>query len=86
MQTGIAGTLESNDTIITVMPAEQLSITIRSIVDAFYHDQIEQVIRKTLQEANQTNLSVLCEDKGALDYTIRARLLTAIARMEAQND
>lgn len=86
MQTGIAGTLESNDAIITVMPAEQLNITIRSIVDAFYHDQIEQVIRKTLQEANQTHLSVLCEDKGALDYTIRARLLTAIARMEAQND
>lgn len=86
MRTGVAGTLESNDVIMTVMSSDHLSISIKSIVDAFYHDQIDRVIRETLKEVNVSQIAVVCEDKGALDFTIRARLLTAIARMEAQND
>jgi citrate lyase subunit gamma (acyl carrier protein) len=86
MRPGIAGTLESNDAIITVKPAAVLSIVIKSVVDAFYHDQIEQVIRMTLEERNLEKISVLVEDKGALDYAIKARLLTAIDRMEALDE
>ena len=33
-------------------------------------------------EKNVKNVEVICEDKGALDYTIKARLLVALARME----
>lgn len=82
MKVGIAGSVESNDVLITVQPAEELIIEITSIVDAFFHDQIEKVIIDTLQELNIKNIKVTCQDKGALDYTIKARLVTAIARME----
>ncbi len=83
MKIGVSGSLESNDVLITVKQADRQEIVIKSIVYDFFHLQIERVIKDTLKELNKENLSVLCEDKGALDYTIRARLLTAIQRMEA---
>ena len=82
MKIGVAGSLESNDAIITVKESDGLKITVKSIVYDFFHMQIEEVIKSTLQEKNLENVEVICDDKGALDYTIRARLLTAIARME----
>lgn len=85
MKRGIAGTLESNDALIMVKESDSLKITITSIVYDFFHEQIEQVIKDTLKECHITNIEVDCNDKGALVYTIKARLLTAIKRMEAQN-
>lgn len=82
MKIGVAGSLESNDAIITVKESDGLKITVKSIVYDFFHLQIEQVIKSTLKEKNLENVEVICEDKGALDYTIKARLLTAISRME----
>lgn len=82
MRPGIAGTLESNDAVITVRPADARHIVIHSIVDAFYHDQIRKAIEEVLDAEKAGNLDVLCEDKGALDCTIKARLRAAIGRME----
>ncbi len=81
MKIGIAGSLESNDVLVTVRPSDKLIIDIHSIVDLLFHDQIESVVRETLKEKSIDKLEVTIEDKGALDYTIRARLLTAIRRM-----
>ena len=81
MKVGVAGSVESNDILITVQSSESLIIEITSIVDAFFHDQIEKVIKDTLIENNIMNVKVTCQDKGALDYTIKARLVTAIKRM-----
>lgn len=85
MKVGIAGSIESNDSMITVQEADTLSIEITSIVDAFFHDQIENVIKETLKERNIKNVKVICQDKGALDYTIKARLITALERMEEKD-
>ena len=82
MQTGIAGSLESNDALITVQPAPKLDIIINSIVADFFYEQIENVIRETLADLNISKVKVVCNDKGALDYTIRARLVTALQRMQ----
>ncbi len=82
MKIGVAGSLESNDALITVTESHKTEITIKSIVYDFFHTQIEEVIATVLKEFNITNVNVLCEDKGALDYTIRARLITALSRME----
>ncbi len=82
MKRGIAGSLESNDVLITVRESDTLSVTVKSIVYDFFHKQIEKVIYDTLKEAGVDKAEVVCEDKGALDYTIKARLMTAIARME----
>ena len=82
MKIGVAGSLESNDALITVKEHDGVEIVIKSIVYDFFHKEIEAVIADTLRECGISDISVSCEDKGALDYTIRARLLTAIARME----
>ena len=82
MKIGVAGSLESNDAIITVKESTELKITVKSIVYDFFHEQIEEVIKSTLKATNLENVEVICDDKGALDYTIKARLLTAISRME----
>ncbi len=78
---GIAGSLESNDCLITVKPTtKERVIEIDSIVKAQFGEAIEQVINKTLDELKAKNTHVICNDKGALDYTIKARLTTAIER------
>lgn len=84
MKRAIAGSLESNDVLITVKESNCLNITVKSIVYDFFHQEIEKVIRDTLAELGIDKIDVVCEDKGALDYTIKARLLVAIARMEGQ--
>ncbi|HEY8445443.1 MAG TPA: citrate lyase acyl carrier protein [Bacilli bacterium] len=81
MKKGMAGSLESNDCLITVTPSDTLEIEIKSIVYDFFKDQIEKVIKDTLQELEIKKIKVIVEDKGALDYTIKARLKTAIKRM-----
>lgn len=81
MKIGVAGTEESNDVKVTVKYSDEIEIHIESIVYEFYGEQIEKTIRNTLQEMGIEKLYVLCQDKGALDYTIRSRLITAINRM-----
>lgn len=82
MKIGIAGTMESSDALITVRPSEQLEVRVESTVYDYFGEQIEKTILNTLNELNVTNVSVLCQDKGALDFTIKARLITAIERMK----
>ncbi|MEF3693346.1 MAG: citrate lyase acyl carrier protein [Acholeplasmataceae bacterium] len=82
MKTASAGTMESNDCLMIVSESDQLTIDLESIVYHQFKDQIEAVIRETLKEKGYQKLHVHCQDKGALDYTIKARLLTAIERLE----
>ena len=81
MKKAQAGSVESNDVLITVSESDTLEISITSIVSAFFYDQIYQVIKNTLAELNINKIKVEAIDKGALDYTIKARLITAIERM-----
>jgi len=76
-----AGSYESSDCIMTVSRSDNLDISIESIVFEQFGDQIKAVILSTLKEENIHNIKVECFDKGALDYTIKARLLTALKRM-----
>ncbi len=76
-----AGSYESSDCIMTVSKSDTLEIHIESIVFEQFGDQIKEVILNTLQECNIETIKVDCYDKGALDYTIKARLLTALQRM-----
>ena len=51
--------------------------------DKNYHSAyLISTIIETLKEHNLDKVKVVCQDKGALDYTIKARLVTAINRME----
>jgi len=78
-----AGTLESNDIIITVAPAEQGSgivVELESIVFAQYGDSIRQVIVETARNLGVVDVFIKAVDRGALDCTIEARTAAALQR------
>jgi len=75
-----AGSYESSDCVITVSKAQELKVNIESIVFDQFGDQIKNVILDTLLNHNVSNVLVDCKDKGALDYTIKSRLETALKR------
>jgi len=77
-----AGTLESNDIAITVGPAADggIVIELQSLVMEQYGDQIWKVIRDTVIEQGVSGIYIKAVDRGALDCTIRARTLAALAR------
>ncbi len=72
------GTIESCDCLIQLYDGEGIDITSDVILQ--YGKQIEDLIIKVLEENNIDGIKVVINDKGALDYTIRARLLTALQR------
>jgi len=78
-----AGTLESNDVVVTVAPADKgsgIAIEITSIVMAQFGPQIKKVVEGTLKEQGIADAFLKINDRGALDCTIHARVLTALAR------
>ena len=78
-----AGTVESNDIMISVSPAEAGSgrnVTIVSPVLKQYGRQIRELIDSVIKEKGIEDIRIHANDKGALDCTIRARLNVAIER------
>lgn len=78
-----AGTLESNDIMITVAPGAQGSgvvLELESIVLAQYGKAIKETIVAVITEQNVTDIYIKAVDRGALDCTIQARTLAALAR------
>lgn len=75
-----AGTLQSNDCFVSLEPAEGLKIELESPVKFEFGDQIIEVVKKTLKDNGIENAHVRIEDRGALDCTIEARIITAIGR------
>ncbi|WP_425060422.1 Citrate lyase acyl carrier protein [Sporomusa carbonis] len=78
-----AGTLESNDIMITVAPGpigSGVVIELESIVLAQYGQAIKKTIAGVIGEHNITDIYVKAVDRGALDCTIKARTLAALGR------
>lgn len=77
-----AGTLESNDILIMVMPNENggIELELESIVIKQFGNQIKRTILDKVQELGVEDIVIKAQDKGALDCTIRARVQTAIER------
>nr|WP_295972644.1 citrate lyase acyl carrier protein [uncultured Bacillus sp.] len=77
-----AGTLESNDIFILVMPNENrgIEIELESIVMKQFGKQIKTVILEKVKALGVENVTIKAQDKGALDFTIKARVQTALER------
>lgn len=77
-----AGTMESNDIYIMVTPNDNkgIEIQLESIVMKQFGEQIRTVIVNELTALGVENVTLIARDRGALDYTIRARIETAIKR------
>lgn len=77
-----AGTMESNDIYVMVYPKEStgIEIDLQSVVIKQFGKQIERAIKETLDMLEIKDARIVAKDRGALDYTIRARVETAIKR------
>lgn len=81
-KSGIAGTLESSDVMVTVRPnpAGGVEIAIDSAVKAQYGDEMTVTVQNVLRKFGVTDAVVELQDRGALDCVIRARTETALCR------
>ena len=77
-----AGSLESNDLMIMIEPSDKLDITLNSVVKEQYGDKILKAINEVLEAEGVSKANIVINDKGALDFTIRARMRTAIERSQ----
>lgn len=79
-----SGTLESSDIYIILMPNENggIEVELESLVIKQFGDTIRKTIIDTLNELGVKNAIVRAQDKGALDYTIKARVETAVKRAQ----
>lgn len=83
IQPSQAGTVESNDILIILNPAETgsgIKIDLTSPVLKKYGSQIKIVIQEVLNGQGIVDAHVSANDRGALDCTIRARMMAAIDR------
>lgn len=83
-KTAQAGAVESSDVLVTVAPNPEGGIKVeletKRVIEKQFGKQIENVIRETVEELGVEDVVVKAQDKGALDYTYRARVQAAIER------
>ncbi len=77
-----AGTLESSDVFVRVVPIEsaEIEIELESSVYEIYADAIVQTIQESAKALGAQGMKLIVQDKGALDYVIKARVQAAILR------
>ncbi|MFY9285537.1 MAG: citrate lyase acyl carrier protein [Tissierellaceae bacterium] len=79
---GTAGTLESSDIKIIIEAKDNpgIEIDLQSGVIKQFGKQIRKVIEETIKSQGIENAYVRAVDKGAVDFVIKARTLTALYR------
>lgn len=76
-----AGTVESNDILIMISKGEgSIDIELESVVEQQYGEDIKKVIYDTLTDEGVDSAKVIAKDKGALDFTIKARVKACVGR------
>lgn len=86
-KTASAGTLESSDILVSLEKGgEGIEIDLKSTVNKQFGEQIREIITKTLTDLGATDIKVVANDRGALDCTIKARVLAAYYRAAGSAD
>ena len=80
LKKGQAGTMQSSDLMVTVEPADGLSIEIESTVKKQFEHLIRARLEETLSRHGVSSGRISISDRGALDYAIEARLEAALQR------
>ena len=75
-----AGTMESSDVLVELVPAEGRQIQLTSVVEAQFGDSIIATMTEVLESFGITDAFVDAVDRGALDWIIRARMQAACCR------
>lgn len=82
-----AGTMESSDIYVEVMPLASgsgIDLTVNSVVYAQFGEAIEATIMETLKALEVEDMKVIVSDRGAVDCTIKARVETAVCRLKEE--
>ncbi len=80
----ITGSLESSDCLIRVAPADSLEIELETVVREGYYDHIKKLLEETVRAEEVDRVRIVCQDRGALDYTIKARLRVALRKFKEE--
>jgi len=75
-----AGTMQSSDLMVVVLPFETLRIDLDSTVKVQFEHLIRARIEATLARLEVATGHFQVSDRGALDYAIDARIETAVRR------
>lgn len=76
-----AGSMESNDILVMISPGDgKIEIELDSVVYTQFGDKIKAVILETLKDEGVENAKIIAKDKGALDFTIQARVKACVKR------
>ena len=76
----MAGTLESNDVMVTVSPADALEVQVTSIVLGQFGEELKRVALDTAAQLGVQGALIELDDRGAVECTVRARVETALTR------
>ena len=82
-----AGIEKKNDVLVEISPNENgsgICIELSSPVSMEFGSQIEETVRAVLHENEVTDCFVIVRDKGAMDFTLRARTETAVHRATSE--
>ena len=82
IRTASAGNAEKNDVCVTVAPSDAgvITVEVNSIVKKQYGEQMEAAAREMAESMGGTSAVITLDDKGALDYVIKARTEAAVIR------
>ena len=80
----VAGSLESSDVLVSLAPSKngELDLQIESIVIKQFGRRIHGVAEEMLRQQSVQSGMIRIQDRGALECTLRARLETALARVQ----
>lgn len=82
IKSSTAGSLESSDVLITIIPSggRANNIEIESIVYSQFGARIKRVAAEVVGASGISGATIRVQDRGALECTLRARLETALER------
>lgn len=80
MRKASAGFQKNSDVYIEIEPAERLELEIHSTVIRQFGPQIRASLEDVLREMGVEAAKVTADDRGALDFVLRARMETAVMR------
>ena len=80
-----AGTMESSDVLVELVPTQGRDIQLTSVVEAQFGDSIRAVAGEMLDQFGLDNVCLRIDDRGALECVLRARIETAILRAKGEN-
>ncbi|MHB9097646.1 MAG: citrate lyase acyl carrier protein [Syntrophales bacterium] len=84
-----AGLDDRSDVLVCISPGEAgsgVQVEIQSTLMSLFGDQIRASILEVIEGYDLTDLKLTVNDRGALDYAIRARVQAAIERAVKEGD